>query len=266
MKIYVFCDLEGASGIVDHKMQCWSNGKYFEQSRRIATMELNSLVQGAIDGGATEIYAWDGHCNFPGGLDVELLHKDCKLIMGAGDGGPVGLDSTFDAVFLYGFHAMAGVPNAVLSHSFMPHVQEIWLNNIKIGEIGLNCALAGSFDVPSIFISGDKAAIIEAKNLVPQIEGVVVKEGLSCNAVGLKTSPAISLSVKQSCERIYQSAKESIKKCSDISPFFILPPYTFRVKYYKSEHAEVLSSKPGVDRVDEYTVQYSTESLLEFEI
>ena len=109
MKVYIICDLEGAAGVVDHRLQCRFNGEYYLQARRLATQELNALVEGALESGVDEIIAWDGHGNFPGGLDVALLHPDCRLIMSAGDGGPMELDESFDALLQYGLHAMAGV-------------------------------------------------------------------------------------------------------------------------------------------------------------
>jgi len=138
MKIYIVCDLEGVAGVVDFKKQCMEDGAYYQQAIRMATRELNSLIEGALEGGATEVYAWPGHGGFPGGIDVELLRPECSLVMHAGDAGPVGYDSSFDAMFLHGFHAMAGAENGVLSHSFMPMMRNIWLNDIKIGEIALN--------------------------------------------------------------------------------------------------------------------------------
>ena len=137
MKAYVICDLEGVAGVVDHRQQCRVDGEYYRQARRLATLELNALVEGAIEAGATEIVAWDGHGNFPGGLDIELLHSECKLVMGAGDGGPAGLDASFNAVFLLGLHSMAGTSRAVLSHSFMPDIVGCWINGLKVGEIGM---------------------------------------------------------------------------------------------------------------------------------
>ena len=79
MKVYVVCDLEGVAGIVDFKKQCMEEGKYYQQAIRLATMELNALVEGAIEGGATEVYAWPGHGSFPGGIDFELIHPECIL-------------------------------------------------------------------------------------------------------------------------------------------------------------------------------------------
>ena len=76
--------------------QCMEEGAYYQQAIRMATHELNALVEGAIEGGATEVYAWPGHGNFPGGIDVELLNPDCNLVMHAGDGGPVGYDDPME--------------------------------------------------------------------------------------------------------------------------------------------------------------------------
>ena len=40
-------------------------------------------------------------------------------------------------------------------------------------------AHAGEVGVPTVFVSGDRAAVDEAQRYVPDIEGIVVKEGLS---------------------------------------------------------------------------------------
>jgi len=59
---------------------------YYQQAIRIATQELNALIDGLIDGGMTDVYAWPDHGDFPGGIDFELLHPECKLVMHGGDG------------------------------------------------------------------------------------------------------------------------------------------------------------------------------------
>jgi D-amino peptidase len=264
MKIFVICDMEGVGGVIDHRSQCWSDGAFFQQARSIATAELNALIEGAIDGGATEIVAWDGHCGYPGMLDLEHLHKDCRVIIGAADGGPVGLDESFDAVFQFGLHAMSGTPGAVLAHSFTPFIQDLHLNGRKIGEIGMNCAIAGSLGVPCVFVSGDKAAVLEARTLVPEIEGVTVKEALLESVTGIQTAPTAAMSVTQSCSRIREGAKAAVKKCFAIKPYVVEPPYTFQIRYSGAEHAQALSARPSVRCIDERTFEYSAESLMDF--
>ena len=41
MKIYVICDLEGVAGVVDQAQQCWDDGDYYLQARRLATQEAS---------------------------------------------------------------------------------------------------------------------------------------------------------------------------------------------------------------------------------
>ena len=194
MKLYIVCDLEGVAGVVDHRQQCqWDfendwYGRYLDQARRLATLELNAFIEGALEGGATEIVAWEGHGSFPGCIDIELLHPDCKLIMGAADRGPAGLDNSFDAMAQIGLHAMSGTENAVLPHGK-------WRLNGKLyGEIGMNCLQAGYYGFPCIFLSGDKAAVAEVTELIPDIETVTVKEAIPREGNAWSPSPAISLS------------------------------------------------------------------------
>jgi len=261
MKIYVVCDLEGVAGVINHRQQCqWDLsrewfGHYYEQARCLATEELNALVEGALKGGATEIVAWDGHGSFPGGLDVELLHPECKLVMGAGDGGPQGLDSSFDALFQCGLHAMAGSKRAVLAHSFCGNIVNYWVNEVPVGEIWMNCYTAGEQGVPFVFLSGDRAAVEEARTIVPDVEAAIVKEGLSSEAVGLSAAPAIFLSPQKARTVIREAAVKAMTKIGKIEPYYVEPPYTLRIQFSESRFAGQSAARPGANRVNATTVE-----------
>jgi D-amino peptidase len=86
MHIYVVCDLEGTAGVADHRQQCWFVGAGYLQARRWATLELNALVEGALEGGATEIVAGTGTAT-PGGLDIDLVHRPARWVTNGGDVG-----------------------------------------------------------------------------------------------------------------------------------------------------------------------------------
>ena len=231
MKIYVVCALEGVAGVADQIHQCsfvhdeydkeYVQGKYgqfYLQARRMATLELNALVEGALEAGATEIVAWDGHCRFPGGLDMELLHPDCKLVMNAGDGGPAGLDSSFDALMMQGLHAKKGTVAAPQAHGVFPGL--VW-NGEDVGEIGILCATASALGVPMIFVSGDRAAILETQAFVPNIETVVVKEPLFGHVASLYDHvPVLSLAPAKSRALIRDGARRAIGRMGEIH----LPP------------------------------------------
>ncbi len=231
MRIYVLCDMEGTAGVADQIHQCsfihdeydeeYVAGKYgpfYLQARKLATLELNALVEGAIEAGATDIWAWDGHCRFPGGLDVELLHPQCKLVMNAGDGAPAGQDSSFDAFLMLGAHARRGTPAASQAHMVFPGLA--W-NGEPVGEIGMTAAQAAVLGVPLVFISGDRAAVREAQALVPNIEFVITKEPLFTHEAGVfHHVPVLSLAPAKSRELIRAGAHRAIERRSEIS----LPP------------------------------------------
>jgi D-amino peptidase len=255
MKIYVICDLEGTAGVVDHSKQCRFDGEYFWQARQNATLELNALVEGALDCGVDEIVAWDGHGSFPGGLDVDILHPACKLVMGAGDDGPLGLDEHFDAVLQCGLHAMAGTKQAVLAHSFMGHIAGIWVNDVLWGEIAMNAHTAGVKGVPCVFLSGDQAAADEARALIANIEVAVVKQGLSPDPIELsRPSPALSLAPEKARDVIRQAVQRALERRGEIRPFRFDPPYTIRTRFYQEAHAERAADLAGVRRLDMFTV------------
>jgi len=252
LKVYVVCDLEGVAGVVDFKKQCMEEGKYYQQAIRLATLELNALVEGAIEGGATEVYAWPGHGGFPGGIDVELIHPECTLVMHAGDGGPVGFDESFDAMMLHGFHGMAG-SGGVLSHSFYPFPQNIWVDNLRIGEIALNMASFGEVSVPTILVTGDLAAIEEAKALCGVIETATVKLALGEKEKlgALSIQRALSLSPEKAQDTIRGAAKRSMNKIASTRPFTIKTPFNLKVEYTEAKYAKGFKDSPGVKMLND---------------
>jgi D-amino peptidase len=259
-KIYVVCDLEGVAGVIDHRQQCqWDTAAgwyapYLAQARRVATLELNALVKGVLEAGVTEIVAWDGHGNFPGGLDVELLHPACQLIMGAGDGGPIGLDESFAGLFQLGLHARVGTARAVMAHSFYGGVAGYWVNEMPVGEIWMNCYTAGLHGVPFVFLCGDRAAAEEAQSLVPEVEVAVVKEGLAEIPAGLAVAPALSLAPEKARELIQEAVCRAASKMSAVKPYRLERPFHLRAQFSNEQWAEQRAKRPNAIQVDALTV------------
>ena len=268
MKVYIICDLEGTAGVVDARLQCsfdlekeWF-APYYAQARRLATLELNAAVQGALDGGATEVWAWDGHGGFPGGLDIELVHPECRLVMGAGDGGPVGLNRGFDAMMLVGLHGMFGAPGGRLAHSFFGGVKGVWVNGAKWGEIAANAWEAGRHGVPVVFLAGDRAGCSEAEALISGIATVAVKEGLTDVSLHVGQAPTLSDSPRKACDRIRKGAAAAMKLIGKIKPFRAEPPYETRTEFESAKLANwMMENRDDVIRLDETTLGRSGEEL-----
>lgn len=183
--------------------------------------------------------------------------------MHAGDAGPAGYDESFDAMFLCGLHAMAGADGRVLSHSFTPLIENLWLNGLKMGEIGLNMAGFGDRGIPTVFVSGDEAAVREAQALVPRIEEAIVKWGLDEKEKlgALSVRKAVSLSPEKAREVIEDAARRAMTKIGDLEPFKMEPPYTMRVQYIEEKYAEGMREQSGIYRVDDTTVEQVRDSL-----
>jgi D-aminopeptidase len=85
-----------------------------------------------------------------------------------------------DALLVVGAHSMGGTPDGVLSHTMSG---SSWyrcsINGREVGEVGMMAALAGSFDVPLIFVSGDEAVCRETPTYVgDKVVTAAVKKGL----------------------------------------------------------------------------------------
>lgn len=192
-KIYILSDLEGVAGVSKFE-HCHPGGRFYSRSRRLLTKEVNAAVEGAFSGGASEIVVWDGHG--VGGIDPDILHSDAKLISGAGNLDRIGLDESYDGMFVVGQHAMNHTPRANLCHTYdSRRISRIRLNGEEIGELGVRTVLAGELDVPLAFVAGGDKACEEAEDLVGEVETVSVKRGLS-------REDALSLSPEKARDKI----------------------------------------------------------------
>ena len=152
MKIYILTDLEGIA-MVSRFSQTREEGPQKETAMGLLTQELNAAVDGILDVDAdAEIVVWDGHGT--GGIDVLEFHPQAKLIARGPIRPPYYLDATYNALFFLGQHAMAGTPNAPLSHTYSSLSIEYYkLNGKEIGEFGCRAALGRHFRCSNGFSS-----------------------------------------------------------------------------------------------------------------
>ncbi|HLN05991.1 MAG TPA: M55 family metallopeptidase [Acidimicrobiales bacterium] len=74
MRIFLSSDMEGTSGIVDW-LQCRGPGPEYETSRRLLLDEVNAAIDGAFDGGATEVLVNDSHGAMANLSPAHLSHE-----------------------------------------------------------------------------------------------------------------------------------------------------------------------------------------------
>ena len=156
-RVVVGTDMEGCAGIVSLVDQSRADGRYHEQSKRIATKEFNAAVDGLLDAGAEDILMLDGHG--PGAVLFDDLHQSAKLLHGRPAAPRTVRDSIlaeYDACVMIGQHAMAGLRTSNQNHTQNSRTIDYYkLNGQLIGEIAQFALYNGSLGLPMIFLSGD---------------------------------------------------------------------------------------------------------------
>jgi D-amino peptidase len=240
VKVFLSTDMEGTAGIVDWE-QCSGDGPQAEAGRRLLLGEVNAAIEGALDGGATEIVVNDSHSTMRN-LPPEALAGHASCISGAHK--PLymmqGLDDSFDAVAFISYHGSVGAP-AGLSHTYSPRaVAEARLDGAVTGEAGINALVAAHYQVPVVLVTGDRSACQETAALIPGIHAAVVKEPVSRVA-------AHSLHPSRACALIRETAAAAVAGAKAAQP----PPLataTLEVSVRTTDIAEAASWVRGVDR------------------
>lgn len=236
MKVYIMTDQEGVAGVVNWEDYGSPGARLYELACRLLTLEVNAAIEGFLAAGATDFLVADGHGH--GSIDQCLLHPKARLFCGRPVPGPYpfAIDDSFAAACQIGQHAKANTDGGHLSHTGSFSVDDLVLNGRSLGEMGINMTVAGYYGVPSILVAGDQAATEEARDLVPNIETVAVKEGVKRGqATGLAITEsrtfnccATHLSPETARERIAAAAERALNRLDEIKPFFIPPPYQWR--------------------------------------
>ena len=252
LKVLISVDMEGITGVVnsDHVS---ASGKDYNRARLWMTQDTNAAVEGAVQAGATEIIVNDSH----GGMRkllLEKLHPEAELISGSPKpfGMMQGIDDSVDAVIFIGYHAKIGTKHAVLAHTMSSsRVFDIRINGESMNEGSLNAYLAGYYDVPVVFVSGDKAAVDQMREIVDSnMPGVAVKE-----AYGRQVARNLPLS--KAYDLIRDGVREALARRESIKPYKVSGDVTIEMEFYRADYADQLDLIPGVKRLDGRTVAYT---------
>src|SRR4029077_8584466 len=130
--------------------------------------EVLAAIEGAKQGGATDIVVTDAHGNEQN-LLIELFPPDARIVRGSPRrlGMMAGLDDSFDAAMFVGYHASTTNPSGVRAHTFSSaRFTRVTLNGTPVTEGAWNAATAGQFNVPVVLVSGDDAAVAEIRRAI----------------------------------------------------------------------------------------------------
>ncbi|MGQ9662888.1 MAG: M55 family metallopeptidase [Kiritimatiellia bacterium] len=253
MRIFIMVDMEGISGIFCSDQVSPDKPEY-QVGRKYLTWDTNACIEGCFQGGATSVIVRDAHGG--GGHFIwEDLDPRAQYARGIFPGPRMPGIENCDGLILLGYHAMAGTPHAILEHTMSSrNWQNFWLNGRLMGEIGIDAAIAGDFDVPTIMVSGDDKACREARNFIPGIATVEVKRGLGCQG-------GILLSKEEAHRRISEGAKKAVGLCKKIRPFKVRKPVRMRLELVS--RGRVPEDRKGVRIIDGRTYEVTARSVEE---
>jgi D-amino peptidase len=256
VKVYICVDFEGGAAIVGEAGKTLTASKQYELAQRVLTGETNAAIDGALAAGATDIIVNDCH---GGGVNLlyEELRAEARVLLGVPRPRRFWALEGSDALFLVGYHPMAGTTSGVLAHSYSSvAIQNMWLNGRRIGEIGLDAALAGQLDVPVALVTSCTTGCTEAADFIPGVETVATKEGLGRNC-------ALSHHPQRACELIRDGAGRALRRIAGIAPCVAGPPYTLRREYKLASYADGADKDPRVTRIDARTLEWTGDDLFQ---
>jgi D-amino peptidase len=256
MKFFISVDMEGISGIVDGSM-VGSKEHDYEKGRKLMAQDVNAAIEGILSVHKdAQITVCDAH-GAMNNILPEDLHKAATLVRGTPkpQSQMSTLDNTYTACLFIGYHAKKGTLNAVMSHTYSGgNIESLHINGVEVGETDINARIAAHHGVPLIFLAGDKATTLEAREINPAITTVAVKE-----ATGRMSAKCLHPEVAR--ELIKQGAAEAVQEPYP-EPIKITTPVTFTIRFTDARRADAAALIPTTTRLDGKTIQLTAPDMI----
>ena len=257
MKVFISADIEGVGGVMA-RTHWHPDGADYKKACGWMLQEVNAAVEGALQAGAKTVIVRDAH-NTATNLDLNDLHPAAELLSGWGPLGSMveGVDETFDAVFLVGYHPRVGTQGGTLAHTWSANVLNLSVNDKTCGETGWAAMYAGHFNVPIALVTGDdKLSEQVASELPAGVHTVITKFGSTYNAARMRPLQTVR-------DEIRQTAARALSNAGTIAPLKIEYPVKLTIRFREWEMIHVCEAMPGVQRLDAHTFQCQPADIIE---
>ena len=253
MKIYISADGEGVTGVVTPG-EMYPGKVGYDFACRMMTLDVNAAIEGAFEGGASEVVVNDSHWNMNNIL-LELMDPRADLIRGGGKHlAMVESIQDFDAAIFVGYHARAGATDGVGNETiFGREVIEVRMNGKPVGEGELNAAVAGYFGVPIVAVTGDDKFCYEFRETFPDVEIAVVKYAL--NRFAARCIPP-----ERSRTLIVDAVARGVSEHKEHKPFDAKGRVELETEFMSTAEANIASLIPGSIRKSPRVVAVTAEN------
>jgi D-amino peptidase len=246
LRVLVLHDMEGLSGQSDPKTFDFDHTEEYTQGREYLVGDVNAVIAGLYDGGASEVHVVDGHGSGNPEPDILLDKLDPRAQMVFRDKSfrqyvDLVEPGVYDAVAVVGMHAKTG-SRGFASHTYTMGI-EIQLNDSPITETELVGYSFGRVGVPVIFASGDDRLAQDLETM-PWIEFVTVKRATSA-------STAEPRPVDEARAELRARAKLALENRANAKAMKIGTPIKAALRVVPPASLQVLEGVPGIDYEDE---------------
>lgn len=225
--VYIIGDMEGLAAAVRNATEMRpptrGGGTDHELFRGELTDEINAVIAGAREAGATQFIVNDGHGGtlFRNTLPDRL---DTAAILIRGYPKPIvmstALNPEVDMLVIVGAHANAGT-QGIISHSFA--FDSFTVNGRQLNEAGIAAFIGGEMGVPMGLASGDNILTTETREMLGPIEVVTTKLAMSRSA-GAGFAPArVQAELRTAAARAVRRVR-----AGELKPLRLAKPYQVR--------------------------------------
>jgi len=266
MKVFISIDLEGISGVFRSAQTDDLGSDEYRGACKLMQGDLSAALAGCADAGADEILVNDAHYNGDN-LGINELPAHVSLISGHSPNLSMmeGVDASFDAALLVGYHARAGTEAAVLAHTFTDIIARVAVLDpaggepYMTGEFGLCTAVAGAFGVPVVFTSGDDKLAAEARALAPEVEVAVTKTGVAREGARLKAPEVARAEIRAGVARALTAAPDG----TGTTPAPLdWSGRALQVTFANPANCDLAAACPTVKRLDGTTIEITARDYL----
>ena len=253
LSVFIYVDMEGIAGITTLRQTLRGSDDY-GWAREIMTEEANAAIAGAFDAAARKVVVSDSHGDM-GNLLPHKLDPRAEIVQGSPKlphSMMTGIEEGFTCAVFIGYHAGAGTPYAVMAHTYTGFITDLRVNGDSWNETHLNAALAGTFGVPVGFVAGDKACCDQAKERLPWIKTVAVKEAYGDRVARTQTPTKARAAIRG-------LVRDVIKNAERLELWKPAAPYTLEIDLVDTAVTDLCTISPGTERTGPRTVSFATD-------
>lgn len=244
--VLVYHDMEGLSGQSDPNTFRAEHPAAYAAGRVLLTEDVNAVIAGLFEGGATEVHVVDAHGS--GSTEPDLLvdrldARATRILRDQPFRQYVDLvePGAYDAVAVVGMHAKTG-SRGFASHTFTLGM-DIIMNGASITETELIALSWGRAGVPVVFASGDDRLQADLATM-PWLEYAVVKTATSA-------STADPRPLEEARTALRQGAARALARRAEWRAMRLVEPAVAALRAVPPAGVGVLDGMPGLRRAED---------------